>query len=107
MILSGFAQEVTMRVPGALFALTILVPVSATAADGGQGAHTSTAASTSHCQRARPYVAGSGGAAPGQRLAPRKLTQLPPARAYMAVFRQIGGCEAPLTMVDYRNPRRR
>jgi hypothetical protein len=107
MLLSGFAQEVTMRVPGALFALTILVPGSATAADGGQGAHTSSAASTSHCQRARPYVAGPGGGAAGQRLAPRKLTQLPPAKAYMAVLRQIGGCEAPLTMVDYRNPRRR
>ena len=26
---------------------------------------------------------------------------------YMAVYRQIGGCEAPLTMVDYRNPKRR
>jgi hypothetical protein len=25
----------------------------------------------------------------------------------MAVFRHIGGCEAPLTMVDYRNPKRR
>ena len=27
--------------------------------------------------------------------------------AYMAVYRKIDGCEAPLTMVDYRNPRRR
>jgi hypothetical protein len=102
----GFAQEVTMRVPGALFALTILVPVGAAAADSSRDTHTSAAASTSHCQRARPYVADRSGPDRGQRLRPRKLTELPPAKAYMAVLRQVGGCEAPLTMVDYRNPHR-
>jgi hypothetical protein len=44
---------------------------------------------------------------PGEPLKPRKLTELPPGVAYMAVFRHIGACEAPLTMVDYRNPRAR
>jgi len=43
----------------------------------------------------------------GGKLSPRHLDELPPATTYMAVFRHIGGCEAPLTMVDYRNPRRR
>jgi hypothetical protein len=95
-----------MRVPGALFALTILVLGSAAAADSSRDAHTSAARSASHCQRARPYVAGPIGPDRGQRLAPRKLTHLPPAETYMAVLRQIGGCEAPLTMVDYRNPHR-
>ena len=35
------------------------------------------------------------------------LTKLPPARAFMAVDRRIDNCPAPLTMTDYRNPRRR
>ena len=43
----------------------------------------------------------------GGKLSPRHLEELPPATTYMAVFRHIGDCEAPLTMVDYRNPRRR
>jgi hypothetical protein len=40
-------------------------------------------------------------------LKPRKLTELPPATTYMAVFRHIDGCEVPLTMVEYRNSGRR
>lgn len=43
----------------------------------------------------------------GGKLMPRKLTELPPATTYMAVWRHVGGCVAPLTMVEYRNPRRR
>ena len=35
------------------------------------------------------------------------LNKLPPAQAFMAVDRRIAGCPAPLTMVNYRNPRRR
>ena len=32
----------------------------------------------------------------GEPLSPRKLTQLPPANAYSAVYRRIGGCEVPV-----------
>ena len=35
------------------------------------------------------------------------LTKLPRAQTFMAVDRRVGGCPAPLTMSDYRNPRRR
>ena len=35
------------------------------------------------------------------------LAKLPPAQTFMAVDRRIAGCPAPLTMSDYRNPRRR
>jgi hypothetical protein len=35
------------------------------------------------------------------------LSKLPPAQTFMAVDRRIAGCPAPLTMSDYRNPRRR
>ena len=59
------------------------------------------------CRPTSPYVAQKRGVFWDQRLQPRKLTELPPATTYMAVFRHIGGCEAPLTMSDYRNPPRR
>jgi hypothetical protein len=35
------------------------------------------------------------------------LSKLPPAQTFMAVDRRIAGCPAPLTMIDYRNSRRR
>jgi hypothetical protein len=35
------------------------------------------------------------------------LNRLPPARTFMAVDRRIDNCPAPLTMSEYRNPRRR
>jgi hypothetical protein len=38
-------------------------------------------------------------------LRPHKLTELPPAKAFSAVYRQIGGCEAPI-IVKYRVGRR-
>ena len=59
------------------------------------------------CPRTTSYLAGKVGLYRGQPLSPKKLTELPSATAYMAVYRQIGGCEAPLTMVDYRNSRQR
>jgi hypothetical protein len=59
------------------------------------------------CPRTSAHVADSGGIYRGAPVVPRKLNQLPPATTYMAVYRHIGQCEAPLTMVEYRNPRRR
>ena len=59
------------------------------------------------CPRTSAHAADSGGIYRGAPVVPRKLNQLPPATTYMAVYRHIGHCEAPLTMVEYRNPRRR
>jgi hypothetical protein len=42
----------------------------------------------------------------GDRIAPRKLTELPPAIGYMAVYRTINGCEVPMTVVEYRTGRK-
>jgi hypothetical protein len=64
-------------------------------------------AAAPNCPRTTRYLADKSGLYRGQPLTPRKLTELPSATAYMAVYRRIGGCEAPLTVVDYRNPRRR
>lgn len=54
------------------------------------------------CQRTSIHVADQVGAYRGKGLAPQKLGHLPPAVTYMAVYRQIGGCEAPLTLTEYR-----
>ena len=35
------------------------------------------------------------------------LGKLPPAQTFMAVDRRIGGCSAPLTLIEYRGGRRR
>lgn len=35
------------------------------------------------------------------------LSELPPAQTFMAVDRRINNCPAPLTMSEYRKPRRR
>ena len=37
----------------------------------------------------------------------RKLTDLPPGQTFMAVYRLKDGCEDPMTMVEYRNGKRR
>lgn len=94
-----------MRVPAALLALIMSAPVTAAGAPNAQSSPGT--ANASNCQRTTSYRADASSIYRGQPLTPRKLTELPPATAYMAVYRRIGGCEAPLTMVDYRNPRRR
>jgi hypothetical protein len=52
------------------------------------------------CRRTTSYNADS--AWRDGKLAPRKLTELPPATTYMAVYRTVNGCEEPLTMTEYR-----
>src|SRR4051794_2037266 len=59
------------------------------------------------CSPTRSYIARTGGIYRGEKLKPRKLTELPPGTTYMAVFRHVGGCEAPMTMVEYRGGARR
>ena len=90
-----------MRAGALLAALIISAP--AIAADAGQPGKPPAA----NCPHTTSYLADKSGLYQGKPLTPRKLTELPPATTYMAVYRHIGGCEAPLTMVEYRNPRRR
>ena len=103
-----------MRVSLALVTLAVAVPALAADANGGLKVQTVPETvsgvgprSTANCPHARSYVAQDQGIYQGQKLAPKKLTELPPGVGYMAVLRQIGGCDAPLAMVEYRNPRRR
>jgi hypothetical protein len=91
-----------MRLSASLLAFAILLPAAASAAPRPAAADTQRT-----CARTTSHSADEPTKYSGQRLAPRKLGELPDARAYMAVYRQIGGCEAPLTMVDYRSGGRR
>lgn len=92
-----------MRVPGALFALMILISGGAAAAQSSRVENRASSANpSSHCHRTQSYLAVEN---MGHSLAPRKLAELPPATTYMAVYRQIGGCDAPLTMAKYRRSR--
>ena len=95
-----------MRVRAALAALLISLPVAAIAAPPLQSPQSPDARAASKCPRTTSYLADKSGLYRGRPLAPRKLTELPPATTYMAVYRHIGDCEAPLTMAEYRNPRR-
>jgi hypothetical protein len=98
-----------MRVTIAVLAVATSVPAIAAGPAASQTKAAPGGSSATECRRTTSYVAneGSPGLYRGRPLAPQKLAELPPATAYMAVYRRIGGCEAPLTMVDYRNPRRR
>ena len=95
-----------MRLVAAFIAISLAAPV--TAADHPHAilkdiAPKARAASEDpRCAPTRSYVAHGGSIYRGQKLAPRKLTELPAGTPYMAVFRHIGGCEAPMTMVEYR-----
>jgi hypothetical protein len=59
-----------------------------------------------NCPRTVSHYAGSGSMYRGAPLAPKKLTELPPAVGYMAVYRTVSGCEVPMTIVEYRTGRR-
>ena len=91
-----------MRVRAFLMALIVSAPAMAAGPDPQP-----VKSSEANCPHATSYLADKSGLYQGKPLTPKKLTELPPGTAYMAVFRHIGGCEAPLTMVDYRNPKRR
>jgi hypothetical protein len=96
-----------MRVPAALLPLALTLPVPAAAAMVGPIPPPARNGPSPDCPRTNSYLADADSIYRGAALAPKKLNQLPPGTTYMAVYRRIGGCEAPLTMVEYRNPRRR
>ena len=90
-----------MRVPAALLMLTLSAP--AVAADAPNPLRSGPA--NANCPRTTSYLADQAGVFRGPGVAP--LTELPPATAYMAVYRVVAGCEVPMTVTEYRNPRRR
>jgi hypothetical protein len=94
-----------MQVPAFLIVLAMSVPVAAASPVTAPASKADPL--SAKCPRTTSYLAGKSSAWRGEPMGPRKLTELPDATAFMAVYRHVGGCEAPLTMVDYRSSRRR
>ena len=94
-----------MRVTVAVFSLSILTPVAAVAGGPAQSRLPPEASAPPHCPRTTSYLAHDDQRYRDQPLL-RKLTELPPATAYMAVYRRVDGCNDPLTMADYKQARR-
>ena len=98
-----------------LAAAAVLLPQASTAAPPKVGGNlfapsveSSIQTPPSTCRRPTAYVADENSLAwRDDKLQPRKLTELPPAQGYMAVYRVTNGCEDPMTMVEYRTGRRR
>jgi len=65
------------------------------------------APNAANCQRTAAHHARQGSMFRGDPVTPKKLTELPPAIGYMAVYRTVNGCEVPMTMIEYRSGRRR
>ena len=55
-----------------------------------------------NCRKATSYRAEVGSAWRGGPVTPRKLTELPPAESYKAVYRTVNGCEEPMTVAEYQ-----
>jgi hypothetical protein len=51
-------------------------------------------ASSAECPRTTAHIAVDRDG----KLQPRKLNELPPANAYKAVYRRVGGCEVPVVV---------
>ena len=62
---------------------------------------------SNECRRAQPHLAKAKSVWMGERVPPKKLDELPPGTAYMAVNRTISGCEVPMTAVEYWQSARR
>ena len=85
-----------------LLAAIAMIATPSVAAPLATGKPYAKAPGAANCPRTTSHYAEKGSMYRGDRLLPRKLTRLPPAVGYMAVFRTVNGCEAPLTIVDYR-----
>ena len=96
-----------MRVTSAFAFLALTLSAPALAASIGAIPPSALQGVASNCPRTSSYLADKSSVYRGAPLVPKKLNQLPPGTTYMAVYRRIDGCEVPLTMVEYRNPRRR
>ena len=97
-----------MRLLFTVLALPLLLP-AATAAQSPEpptiqppgNAGRALAMTKSNCRKTTSYHAEIGSWRGGN-VAPRKLTELPPAEGYKAVYRTANGCEEPMTVAEYQ-----
>ena len=95
-----------MRVPVIILALAISAPAASAGQAPAPAVERPSPLKTSNCRRPVGHHAGKGSLNRSQPLTPKKLTELPPAIGYMAVYRTVNGCEVPMTIVEYRTGRR-
>ncbi len=81
-------------------------PNQSAPAAAAPGVLTAIPTATKECRQTTSYRADGTLDWRGDKVAPKKLTELPPGTAYMAVYRMVNGCEEPLTVVEYRRFRR-
>ena len=96
-----------MRVHAILAALAVTGAATAASSEPTAQQKEAVERLKAQCPHTTSYLAEKIGTYRGKPLTPKKLNELPPATGYMAVYRHIGGCEVPLTMVEYRGPKRR
>jgi hypothetical protein len=106
-----------MRLAMLLFTLAVAVPAAsagpvpaealAPAATLPRAANPISLPQADNCPRTASHYAGQGSMYRGDPVAPQKLTELPPAVGFMAVYRTVNGCEVPMTIIEYRTGRRR
>ena len=95
-----------MRVPAIVLALTISAPAASAGLTPTPAVERPNAQVVNSCKRTTSHYAGKSSIYRGDRIAPKKLTELPPAIGFMAVYRTVNGCEVPMTIVEYRAGRR-
>ena len=98
-----------MRLLFPVLALPLLVPeatvaqtTAAPTVESPENAARALAATKSTCRKVTSYHAQRGSAWRGDPVTPRKLTELPPAESYKAVYRTVNGCEEPMTVAEYQ-----
>lgn len=87
-----------LLVPAATAAQTTAAPAIQSPGNAGRAL----AMTKSTCRKTTSYHAEIGSAWRGDWVAPRKLTDLPPAESYKAVYRTVNGCEEPMTVAEYQ-----
>ena len=97
-----------MRLLLPVLALPLLVPAATSAETPAsvvrspQSSSVLLAAPGGNCRKTTSHHAELGSAWRGDPVAPRKLTELPPAESYKAVYRTVNGCEEPMTVAEYQ-----
>ena len=96
-----------MRLLLPVLALPLLVPAATLAETPAAVVRTPNAPSFfaapgSNCRKTTSHHADQSSAWRGDPVAPRKLTELPPAESYKAVYRTVNGCEEPMTVAEYQ-----
>ena len=95
-----------MRLLLPVLALPLLVPAASFAQPGPPLVQSprdfARARSATECRKPSSYQANGGSAWRGGPITPKKLTELPDATSYKAVYRIVNGCEEPLTVAEYQ-----